>query len=83
MYRTQRYQEVAGDATILDLALSLHCYHSGACEGEPKKMADIADVLREIITTWKPAIPQYETFDNACFQVVIAALQEYEMALSL
>jgi len=78
MYRTQRYQEVAGDATILDLALALHCCCSGACEGEPKHMEAIAEVLREVINTWKPPIPQYAAFDNACFQVVEAALYEYE-----
>lgn len=78
MYRTKRYQEVAGDATILDLALSLHGYFSGACEGEPKHMADVAEVLREVVKGWKPGSPQYAIFDNSCLLVVLAALQEYD-----
>lgn len=81
MYRTKRYQEVAGDATILDLALGLHGYFSGACEGEPKHMADIAEVLKEVVKGWQPASPQYALFDNACLLVVLAALQEYDSNL--
>lgn len=77
MYRTKRYQEVAGDADILDLALSLHGYFSGACEGDTQGMSDIAEVLREVVKGWKQASPQYAVFDNACLLVVLAALQEY------
>lgn len=78
MYRTKRYQEVAGEANILDLALSLHGYYSRACEGEPRHMADVAEVLREVVACWKPASSQFAVFDNACLLVVLAALQEYD-----
>lgn len=79
MHRSERYHLVANGADILDLALALHGYYSGSLEAHPQQMEDVYEVLKEVVAGWQTiVVPNCAVFDNACLQVVLAALQEYD-----
>lgn len=78
MYRSQKYQDVAGTASIIDLSLTLHGYCTGSVEHHPNYVIDVYEILKEVIDTWKPGLIENGVFDNACKIVVLSALHEYE-----
>jgi len=77
MYREQWVADILGDRSILTCALEVRMTASGAYIRSPVDQdADIM-ALFHILRFWKETtIPKYKRFDEACREVVRAALVE-------
>jgi hypothetical protein len=77
VYREQWVADILGDRSILDCALDVRMTASGSMERGPDDQdADIRALFHILLTWRKTAIPKYMRFDEACREVVSAALVE-------
>jgi hypothetical protein len=77
MYREQWVADILGDRSILTCALEVRMTASGSYMRSPDDQDADIRALFHILRTWRETtIPKYRRFDEACREVVRAALVE-------
>lgn len=74
-YRPQWFAEIAGDRSVLEIALDVHMTVTGAMDRQDEAQEKDIMALRHVVRQWKPSVHSL-LFDGAVRQVVVYALDE-------
>lgn len=79
MYRNQRYIDIAGKRSLLEIALDVHSTTTGGYDRSAECQIEDVEALRIALNTWtESGIEKFANFDYHVKQLVQIALEEYD-----
>lgn len=79
MYRNQRYIDIAGKRSLLEIALDVHSTVTGGYDRSIECQLEDVEALKIALNTWaEPSVEKFANFDYHVKQLVQIALEEYD-----
>lgn len=75
-HRSQKFIDNAGGRSLLQMALDLHGYFTGAAD--LRNPHGTAEALREAVREWKQGHPNSLLFDSCVYTLIRTSLGEYD-----